>query len=197
MTKNPDNNAEQKLISETLRGNADAFRPLVEKYWGLVSSIMQKYIRNRETAADLCQEAFLSAFSRLSQYRSQQKFSPWLARIAINKAFEHLRRESRTQYVDCDLDLAASSLLPPETVVDQQLFFDSCLESLPEKLQVLFILRHGLDFSYEEMAYVLDLPVGTVKSIMFRIRSQLKVFLENQARSDLVLCSGEQESDRE
>ena len=103
MASSPENTDEKLLIADTLRCNHEAFRPLVEKYWGLVSSIVQKYIKNRETAADLCQEVFIAAFTGLPQYRHDLSFSPWLAKIAVNKALEHLRRENRAPFADFDL----------------------------------------------------------------------------------------------
>ncbi len=195
MASFPEKVTEQQLIAETLRGNTDSFRPLVEKYWGLVSSIVQKYVKNRETTLDLSQEVFLAAFSGLSQYRHDFSFSPWLAKIAVNKALEYLRRENRAPFADSDLTCVISTGLSPEAAFDEKQLFDDCLASLPEKLQVMFILRHGLDFAYDEMAYVLDVPVGTVKSVMFRMRNQLKEFLEGRDRCEETLASREQEFD--
>lgn len=195
MASFPDKDAEQQLIAETLNGSSGSFKPLVEKYWGLVSSIIQKYIKNRETAADLSQEVFLAAYTSLAQYRHEHSFSPWLAKIAVNKALEHLRREKRSPFADFDLAGAVSKDLSPEAVIDEKQLFDECLASLPEKLQVMFILRHGIDFSYEEMAYVLDVPVGTVKSVMFRMRNQLKEILESRNRCEKAQIDKEQECD--
>ena len=195
MASSPENTDEKLLIADTLRGNHEAFRPLVEKYWGLVSSIIQKYIKDRETAADLCQEAFLAAFTGLAQYRHELSFSPWLAKIAVNKALEHLRRENRAPFADFDLSNILSQNLSPDEVIYQKYFLDDCIACLPEQLQVLFILRHGLDFSYEDLAYVLDMPAGTVKSIMFRMRSQLRSFLESREQREKTLAGREQEFD--
>lgn len=195
MANFPENTDEKLLIANTLRGNHEAFRPLVEKYWGLVSSIVQKYIKNRETAADLCQEVFLAAFTGLPQYRHDLSFSPWLAKIAVNKALEHLRRENRAPFADFDLSNVLSQALSPDEVLDQKQLFDDCIACLPEKLQILFILRHGLDFSYEDLAYVLDMPAGTVKSIMFRMRSQLRSFLESREKREKAIAGREQEFD--
>ena len=195
MASFPEKVTEQQLIAETLRGNTDSFRPLVEKYWGLVSSIVQKYIKNRETAADLCQEVFIAAFTSLPQYRHDLSFSPWLAKISVNKALEHLRRENRAPFADFDLGNILSQALSPDEVIDQKQLFDDCIACLPEKLQILFILRHGLDFSYEDLAYVLDMPAGTVKSIMFRMRSQLRSFLESREQREKTIAGREQEFD--
>lgn len=170
---------ELQLITDTLRGNSSAFRPLVEKHWGLVYSIIQKYIKDPETIADISQEAFLLAFTRLKQYRHEHRFSPWLAKIAVNKALEFLRREKRSPIVDFDPELAECYRFEPEQLSRKNEFFDECLEKLPTEMQIMFILRHGLEFSYDDIAHVLDLPVGTIKGALFRIRNQLKSIFSN------------------
>lgn len=190
MVKKSEKKAELQLIIEVLRGNTQSFAPLVEKYWGLVFSIVGRYIKNRETADDICQEVFLAAFTGINSYCHDYSFSPWLAKIAVNKALEHLRRENRFVLVDFDLDYAFSARLTPEDALEQKQFFDDCLAGLPDDLHVMFILRHGLELSYEEMAQVFDVPVGTVKSLMFRIRKQLKDVFQSQERCEQVLSSG-------
>lgn len=195
MTRQLDKDAEQRLIAGVVSGNSQAFRPLVETYWGLVASIVGRYIRNTDTADDICQEVFLAAYSSIHTFCPECRFSPWLARIAVNKSLEHLRREKRASFVDFDLDLVLSGIQPPDMVLNDRQLFDDCLASLPENLQVMFLLRHGLDFSYDDMAHVLDLPVGTIKSLLFRIRSHLKDFIEKREGYEKVLSSGGQQSD--
>ncbi|OGK12043.1 MAG: hypothetical protein A2W80_14630 [Candidatus Riflebacteria bacterium GWC2_50_8] len=191
VANNSEKQAELQLINEVLRGNTQSFASLVEKYWGLVFSIVSRYIKNRETAEDICQEVFISAFSGLASYRCEYRFSPWLAKIAVNKSLEHIRREKSAVFVDVDLDLFVSNLPSPEESIDQSQLFDECLAILSDDWQIMFILRHGLELSYLEIAQVFDVPVGTVKSLMFRIRKQLKDVFEKRAqREELVLSSG-------
>lgn len=181
-----------ELIAATLRGNNSAFKPLVEKYWGLVYSIVQKYVKVPETVSDICQEVFLLAFSKLQQFKVDSNFSPWIAKIAVNKSLEYLRKEKRAPFVDFDPDLTTCERFDPKRVVAEREFFDECLEKLSTEMQIVFILRHGLDFSYEDIAHVLNLTVGTVKGALFRIRALLKKLLsENQHRSETaVACEG-------
>lgn len=181
MTRIIDKDLDQSLIEETLNGNADAFRPIVEKYWNLVYSIIQRYFKTREMIEDLCQEVFFIAYSRLNQYRKEYRFSPWLAKIAINKSIEVLRKEQRSVNIDVDLDYLSSDALSPETFFDRKQFFDDCIDRLPPQLQILFILRHGVEFSYDEISQILDLPIGTVKGAMHRIRNQLKEHLKKES----------------
>ncbi len=160
----------------------------------MVYSIIKKYVKESETVEDLTQESFLVAFSKLVQYRQEFNFSPWLAQIAVNKALEHLRREKRSPTADFDLDLLQCQSFSPEQVFDQKALFDECLEKLPAEMQIIFILRHGLEFSYEDIARVLDLPTGTVKGLLYRIRSILKKSLSKQTDSLAAgeLCEGKQ-----
>jgi len=183
-------NAERQLIHNTLSGDSSSFQPLVEKYWGLVFSIIKKYVKDQETVADLSQEVFLIAYSRLQQYRPEFNFSPWLSKIAVNKALEYLRREKRSPVVDFDPDFAECHRFAPEQILKQRELFDECLEKLPAEMQIIFILRHGLEFSYEDIAHVLDLPAGTIKGLLFRVRNHLKKIFEQgekpQPKADMV-----------
>jgi RNA polymerase sigma-70 factor (ECF subfamily) len=188
--KNDDN----RLIARALNGQSEAFRPLVEKYWSLVFSVVRRYVKDNETTTDICQEAFCAAYFKLNQFRENSKFSPWLVRIAVNKALEYLRREQRSPIVSIDPGLIESwqpkALSAKE---DPKEFFDECLEKLNEELQILFILRHGIDFSYDDIAFVLDVPVGTVKVALFRLRNQLKdAFLAKQRRESALHKEKEQ-----
>lgn len=188
-------NAERQLINDTLNGNTSSFQPLVEKYWGLVFSIIQKYVKNSETVADLSQEVFLIAYSRLQQYRPEFNFSPWLSKIAVNKALEFLRREKRSPVIDFDPDFTECHRFAPEQILKQRELFDECLEKLPAEMQIIFILRHGLEFSYDDIAHVLDLPVGTIKGSLFRVRNHLKRIFEQgkeaQQITDMVFSGKE------
>ena len=169
-----ENSSDLKLITETLKGNSQAFKPLVEKYWRLVFSIISKYVKNKETVADLCQEVFFKTFTKLEQFKDEHKFAPWIAKIAVNHTIEHLRKEKRFNFIDLDIEKTGIQGLEPDSTLNQNQFFDECLNRLSPDLQILFILRHGVEFSYEDIAFVLDAPKGTVKAALFRIRNQLK-----------------------
>jgi RNA polymerase sigma-70 factor (ECF subfamily) len=191
MTIKKENNSDKLYVDETLRGNSEAFRPIVEKYWNLVFSVIARYIKNKETIADLCQEVFFKSFKKLDQFKTKQNFAPWLTRIAVNHTIEYLRKNKRYKFVEFDLERVASYKLEPDSVFDQNQFFDECLNRLSPELQIMFILRHGIEFSYEEIAFIMDVPVGTIKASLFRIRDKLrKSFVSSQNREQTLAAKG-------
>jgi RNA polymerase sigma-70 factor (ECF subfamily) len=190
--KHTDN--EYQLLTDTLNGNSEAFRPLVEKYWGLVFSVISRYIKDRETAADICQEAFFNAYNKLDQFKLGSSFSPWLVKIAVNKAIENLRREKRSPVVNFDPEIIENCNFCEDNLIsDTGQLFDECIDKLPADMQILFILRHGIEFSYDDIAFVLDIPVGSVKGALFRLRNRLKEMINARLHREACLnCTKEQ-----
>ncbi len=180
MTNGDEKINEKFLISETLKGNTKAFQPIVETNWNLVFSIISRRIKDRETVADLCQETFLSAYAKLNQFKTEQRLAPWLAKIAVNKALEFIRKDRNATFIDLNLELTALGNGSPDNHSNGKFLLDNCIDALSESLQILFILRHGLSFSYDDIAYVLDVPVGTVKASFFRIRNELRARIETE-----------------
>ncbi|MGM0599533.1 MAG: RNA polymerase sigma factor [Candidatus Rifleibacteriota bacterium] len=191
MTINNEKISDKHYVDETLSGQTEAFRPIVEKYWNLVFSVISKYIKNKETIADLCQEVFFKSFKKLDQFKTQQNFAPWLTKIAVNHTIEYLRKEKRNNFIEFDIERAACCKLEPNSVLDQNQLFDECLNRLSPEFQIMFILRHGVDFSYEDIAFVMDVPIGTIKASLFRIRNQLrKSFVSSQNRKQTLAAKG-------
>jgi RNA polymerase sigma-70 factor (ECF subfamily) len=132
-------------------------------------------VRCAETAEDLVQETFLRAFKSLEKFDVSRPFAPWVCRIAVNTVREHFRKCGREVMVvpGSDLTLEADGSSRVEQV-DDILFWDGLLERLPVWARILLLLKHGLNLNYEEMAQLLDEPIGSVKGNLFRARSALK-----------------------
>lgn len=179
-------NDEYKIIAEALKGNQKAFRKLNEKYRVSVFHIISKIVRNTDTANDLVQETFMKAFNSLASYRSEYKFSTWLYKIAANCSIDFLRkkrikalsldRELDTGDGKVEIEVADQSYNPENDLVRKQQRFSiaEAIEELPEKYKIVIIYRHKDDKSYEEIAELMDIPVGTVKARIFRARELLK-----------------------
>ncbi len=162
------------LLKRFVAGEVAAFDSLVNKYWSQVYYVCLKYLKKPECAADATQEAFIAAFSSIETFDTSRSFKPWLLKIAINKAVR-LQKNNRP-VLTLNVEKAGSgddSFDPAGTFAAKQLF-DDCLERLGLDDQILLMLRHSLDLSYEEMAIVLDKPVGSVKGELFRTRRKLK-----------------------
>ncbi|MFZ2958248.1 MAG: RNA polymerase sigma factor [Candidatus Ozemobacteraceae bacterium] len=174
------------LIRLVRQGRPDAFRPLVERNWHRVKAVIRRAIRIEETCEDLCQETFLRAFDRLDSYDVSRPFSPWLLKIAWNLAGECLRKQGRqAECVPLEDELLPANGISPSDQVIGRMVLDDCLERLPLGHRILFVLRHGLQLSYEEIAQIVGEPVGTVKVHLYRAREQLREYLVGQAESSV------------
>ena len=177
------------VILMVRRGKSDEFAKIMERYWPRVKGLIRKTIRSSEQIEDLCQETFLRAFNGLSQFDSTRQFGPWILKIAANVIGEYFRRTGKSvPLVPLDEELAHDAHLPEEIAVGRALI-DHYLDRLPWNLRLLLILRHGLMLNYEEIAEILDEPVGTVKSNLFRTRAMLNARREraenlNQAKEE-------------
>ena len=180
---------EAQIVQRVLQGDANAFEKLVLEYEKSVYAITQRMTGNAEDAADMTQETFIKAYNSLSSFRGDSKFSVWLYRIATNVCLDFLRSRSRKPTVslsvedddgeEVELDIADESQ-SPERLLERGLTRDAVRRGLnalsPEYRQIL-LLREIQGLSYEEIADVLTLEVGTVKSRIFRARKRLCAFL--------------------
>jgi RNA polymerase sigma factor (sigma-70 family) len=182
---------ESKIISSALAGDQRAYAKLVDKHRSAIFHIINRIVRNDEVARDLVQETFMKAFSSLASYRSEYRFSTWLYKIAANSSIDHLRKK-RIQALSLDrpmetedgsvgMDIPDYSYDPERELVKKQQRFsiEEAIESLPDKYREVIIYRHKDDKSYDEIADLLGIPVGTVKARIFRARELLKKKLKN------------------
>lgn len=166
----------------------------MERHRNSVYFVVYKIVRHEETANDLVQETFMKAFSSLASYRSEYKFSTWLYKIASNASIDHLRKKRinalsldqtlETQDGTREIEVADTSYHPEKDLERKQQRFsiDEAIESLPDKYREVIIYRHKDDKSYEEIADLLNIPVGTVKARIFRARELLKKRLKSLSR---------------
>lgn len=182
---------ESSVISDALAGNQKAYTLLVEKHRASIYHIINRIVHNDEITRDLVQETFMKAFASLASYRSEYRFSTWLYKIAANSSIDHLRKK-RIQALSLDqpmdtadgsmgIEVPDDSFNPEHALVRKQQRFsiEEAIDSLPAKYREVIIYRHKDDKSYEEIADLLGIPVGTVKARIFRARELLKRKLRN------------------
>ncbi len=181
---------DRELIALARTGDERAYRDLLSKYERAVYNICFKMVRNHEEAKDLAQEAFMKVFSMLERYDPSFAFSNWLLKITSNLCIDAMRkRRIQTQPMDEPIHSAKgeierqypSPLDSPDKVLlkkERMKLLADAIESLPPHYKVMIILRHQEDLSYEEIARVLDIPLGTVKARIHRAREMLKDLLE-------------------
>lgn len=177
---------DRKLVSRALKGDRKAFEMLVRKYEQPLTSYLGRMTGERETALDFAQEVFLKVYCSLRSYRPAFKFSTWLFKIASNHLIDHWRKKKvPTVSLDQPVDHEDDSLLPqvpdpgPSVVRRFELAevrekIERALETVPAALRELFVLRHVNEFSYEEIADIKGLPVGTVKNRVFQAKELLR-----------------------
>lgn len=167
------------------QGDKNAFNLLVHKYQSKVINLIARYVRNQADVADVAQEAFIKAYRALPNFRGESAFYTWLYRIAVNTAKNHLVAQGRRAPAN-DVDAeeaeyydgsdALKEFASPERLMlsdeIQKVVFDT-LDTLPEELKMAISLRELDGMSYEEIANVMECPVGTVRSRIFRAREAI------------------------
>lgn len=169
------------LISRARGGDREAFGELVEQYRDNVYRLAYRMCGNAYDADEAAQEAFVAAWRALPNFRGDAKFSTWLYRLTTNAAIDVMRREKRHQTVgDGEMvDLADDADSPQETVerTEQQEAVQKALSTLSEEYREVLLLRYMEELDYAEIAEVLQLPSGTVKSRINRAKAALKTAL--------------------
>ncbi|MDE1227239.1 RNA polymerase sigma factor RpoE [Vibrio aestuarianus] len=174
---------DQVLIERVQSGDKQAFNLLVLRYQNKVCNLISRYVSNSGDVADVAQEAFIKAYRAIPTFRGESAFYTWLYRIAVNTAKNHIVAQSRRPPAnDVDAEYyengnALKEISNPENITLskelQQVVF-SAIEALPEDLKTAMTLRELEGLSYEEIAEVMDCPVGTVRSRIFRAREAVE-----------------------
>jgi RNA polymerase sigma-70 factor (ECF subfamily) len=167
--------ADQQIVERVQRGDKNAYGLLVTKYQQKVSYLVSRYVKNSGDVADVTQEAFIKAYRALPNFRGDSAFYTWLYRIAVNSA----------DYYDGS-DALKENNSPEKKLMSEQmekLLFDA-MEKLPEDLRMAISLRELEGLSYEDIANVMDCPVGTVRSRIFRAREALDKVIQPLLMND-------------
>lgn len=170
---------EKAQVTRILGGDLPAFGLLVQQYQQLVFYIIDRLIKNDEDKKDVTQEVFIKVFKSLKRFHFESKLSTWIASIAYRTALNYLRdhpREKIAIRADEMDDLALSHPHPGSLLEgkDIKAYLFKCMEEMPAPYKMVILLYHINSFSYEEIAEVMGLPEGTVKSHLFRSRKLLK-----------------------
>jgi len=189
---------DQQLITASKHGDQDAFARLVQRYQRRIFNLVYRMLQQYEEASEITQETFLAAWQGLPSFRGDARFATWLYRIAYNCALKQLetRKRDKALRVALQAEQALQSHVGYESTDAQmdeherQAFVQEHLSRLPAKYRIVLILRHLQDMSYEEMAEILTMPIGTIKTHLFRARNLLKERLQGLDRNSSVGTRG-------
>lgn len=186
----PDNVSDRELVERAQRGERKAFDLLMLKYQHRIAKLIARYVQNPAEVLDVAQEAFLKAYRALPRFRGDSAFYTWMYRIAINTAKNHLAaqarrpRESGVDVTDAEQFDGVTDLkefVTPEGLAlteEIQHTVAAAIEALPEDLKVAISLRELEGMSYEDIARVMECPIGTVRSRIFRAREAINARLD-------------------
>lgn len=183
---------DMELIERTRRGDREAFDELVRRYERQVYNLAYRLTGNYDDASDVVVEAFVRAFQGLHTFRGDAHFGTWLYRVVLNAFYDSRKRAKGPQHtvsLEQDLELEGDTLARqiedtspgPQELVEQrerEQVLQRAINQLPPERRVLIVLYHFENLSYEEIAELLRLPVGTVKSRLNRARLALRELLE-------------------
>jgi RNA polymerase sigma-70 factor (ECF subfamily) len=172
------------LIAATLAGDTSAFGHLVQRYQDRLYNSLLRVLGSADDTADIVQDAFVQAYTKLESFRGGSQFYTWLYRIAFNLAMSHLRRQRKKSSLDEMKTLLGEEPTDGQPAADANIIeqeraelVHSALAELGEDHRQILVLREIEGFSYEEIAEILDLPVGTVRSRLFRARLEMRDLL--------------------
>jgi RNA polymerase sigma factor (sigma-70 family) len=182
------------LVQQATKGDQKAYAELMGRYRDAIYYMLLKMVNNSSDAEDLTIEAFGKAFKNIQQYTPNYAFSTWLFKIATNNCIDFIRKRKATT-VSLDQndddpdkmtpDIQSSTLDPEEEMIkDQKIkMMRELVSKLKPRYRKLIELRYFMEYSYEEIAEELELPIGTVKAQLFRARELLFNILKNTSKS--------------
>jgi len=176
---------DQKLVVRVQKGDKTAFDLLARKYQHKIAKLISRYVRDRREVEDVTQEALIKAYRAIGGFRGESAFYTWLYRIAVNTAKNYLESQGRRP-PGSDVEIESAELidsgegLRDQATPERQMLTNEIattvhrvLELLPPDLRTAITLREIEGMSYEEIAEVMDCPIGTVRSRIFRAREAI------------------------
>lgn len=192
-----DGMSDSEIIEKVLSGDVDYFEILVKKYEKMIYNLAIVKTHNRENAQDISQECFLRAYKMLRSYKTDSAFSTWIYRICQNLIFDFYRKNKKIKTVSLSVSVSVSDINdgddgelkekdiadiesePSEQIIRAEKIekIREIINSLPEDLSEIIILRDLKNISYAQIAEMLDIEIGTVKSRLNRAREKLKDYI--------------------
>lgn len=169
-----------ELVKRAQKGDTEAFSELVRKYQTVVYNLAYRFMRDKDLAEDMAQESFVKAYKHLSGFRGDCAFATWLYRVTCTVCITELNRRKKRGEVELQPNIPETGY--EENHSDKEIAekIRECVVLLPPKYATVITLYYLNGMSYEEIADIMDIPVGTLKTWMFRARKQLRRIVDRE-----------------
>ena len=171
-----DADEDARWVVQCLRGDAEAFNPLVRKYQRVLFTVARRLVGDREDALDVTQNAFARAYEKLDTYDPQRRFFSWIYRIAVNESL-NLRRARKSSEPLNDTVAAEGGATEAAEASERRAGIDAALGQLTLEYREVVVMKYFAELSYEEIGEALGIPEKTVKSRLFSARQRLAILL--------------------
>jgi RNA polymerase sigma-70 factor (ECF subfamily) len=182
----PTQTDDRELVRRIRDGDAEALRAIVERYQDRIFSLIYGIVRDRHEVEDVAQEVFLKVYTRIHAFDERSKFYTWLYRVAANAAKDHVKKRSRRPAVPLEddevLPATEDSPVGQAAVAEMRRLVREAIAALPVRYREVLTLRELEGLSYNEIASVLQISIGTVESRLHRARAKLKRRMERHVR---------------
>lgn len=171
-----------ELWVERALQDPQAYEELVLRYQRRLYNLAYRFVGDGEEAQDLAQEALVRAYVALGRFRKGERFSPWVYKIAVNLCINYLRRRKAQVPLNEEAPFVDSSLTPEEALEKEETraAVQKAILALPEQYRTVILLRHQQELSYADISETLRMPLGTVKTHLFRAREMLHRLLSQE-----------------
>lgn len=181
--------SDEELVKKVKNGDADAFEQIIIKYEKKIFGLIYNMLRNENEIEDVAQEVFIKVYKNLDKFNGDSSLYTWIYKIATNLCLDQIKKRKEVIYIDEKLQLDDGEVeiqIPSDEKLQDEIYeqkelkqkLESCIDKLPEKQKAMIVLRDIKGLSYDEIAEILDLKLGTVKSQINRARLKLKELLE-------------------
>lgn len=173
-----------ELVNQSKSGDPEAFSELVRRHQHVVFNVAYRFMRESSLAEDMAQEAFLKAYRLLKGFRGDCSFSTWMYRVTCSVCLTELNRRKRRNEVEQELQHHTVTSEEPVENPDMPEMIRRCVGRLPDRYVQIITLYYLKGISYEEIAQVMNIPMGTLKTWMFRARKQLRGVVEQELQTN-------------
>ncbi len=171
---------EEELVERLIRHDEKAFEVLIDRYGGIVYTILYGYTTDKNTVDDIFQDVMIKIYQHIHSFRGESKLSVWIYQIALNTVRNVIKQKSGKTMIEIEENTVSTDNEPDEHMQtgDTRELLDKAIATLPPAWQSVVQLYYFESFAYDEIAQITGYPIGTVKTYLFRAKEKLRMFLQ-------------------